>query len=122
MSENPPNNKTTNGTGSGTKHDTTSSQAVAGRELEKLGAYLPELSKCISRHDIYRFRELASGLTQSLEKLDLTDLSKKLRQLNGKCVTAQDLVLNEIEIQELMKELVNNPTVAGEAGKQRKAS
>jgi hypothetical protein len=125
MNETPRKNEINNVTDSqtsGSKQKASSSESVTGGELEKLSAYLPELSKCISQHDIYRFRELASLLRQSLEKLELTDLSKKLQQLNTKCVTAQDLVLNEIEIQELIKELVNISTMSGQTGKHDKAS
>ena len=78
------------------------------QQLEKLSAYLPELSACISRHDIYQFQELTSGVEKLLETLQLTDLLKQMQRLHAKCVTAQDLVLNEIEIQDLIQALRNN--------------
>lgn len=78
------------------------------QQLEKLSAYLPELSACMSRHDIYRFQELTFAVEKLLEKLELTDLLKQMQRLHAKCVTAQDLVLNEIEIQDLIQALTNN--------------
>ena len=78
------------------------------QQLEKLSAYLPELSSCMSRHDIYQFQELTSGVENLLKTLDLTDLLKQMQRLHAKCVTAQDLVLNEIEIQDLIQALRNN--------------
>ena len=100
---------------------------IADNELtisdsEKLSGYLVELSACISKHDIYRFRELAPALKHLLENLELTDLSKQLQQLHQKCVTAQDLVLNEIEIQELITKLTSTSTIAANTRKHGKGS
>ena len=86
-------------------------EAFSVQRLEKLSAYLPELSACTGRHDIYRFLELTADVEKLLETLQLTDLLKQTRRVNAKCITAQDMVLNEIEIQELIQALRNKSRV-----------
>ena|SRR5687768_4674828 len=105
MNETPRKKESTKAADNGMAHPQNEANSTEAQQLEKLSGYLPELSACMSRHDIYRFQELTSGVEKLLESLELTDLLKHLQRLHAKCVTAQDLVLNEIEIQELLKDL-----------------
>jgi hypothetical protein len=55
----------------------------------------------------YYFRQLIDKLTARFAFVGLTDLADKFTHLNRKCITAQDLVLYEIEIQQLILRMLS---------------
>ena len=82
---------------------------TARREFEKYVNHLPEtlsdLRQSFNTHDIFFFKQLIHKLIPQLKAVGLADLTRKLSDLDAKCMTAKELVLYEIEIQEILSEI-----------------
>src|SRR5690349_6603446 len=82
---------------------------IVRRQFEKYVNHLPEtlsdLSQSLNTRDIFFFKQLIHKLIPQLKAVGLADLTKRLSDLDGKCITAKELVLYELEIQDILNEI-----------------
>jgi hypothetical protein len=76
--------------------------------LQGLPSHLADFSGAVQRHDIYEFRALIHKLIPSFTYVGLIDVSEKLQEISLKCITAKDMVLYDIEIQDLIKRIISS--------------
>ncbi len=75
------------------------------RYVNHLPEMLGDLRQSLNTRDIYFFKQLIHKLIPQLKAVGLSDLTRKLSDLDAKCVTAKELVLYEIEIQDILSEM-----------------
>ena len=82
---------------------------TARREFEKYVNQLPEtlsdLKQSLNTRDIFSFKQLIHKLIPQGKAVGLADLTRRLSDLDAKCMTAKELVLYEIEIQDILNEI-----------------
>jgi hypothetical protein len=98
--------------------DVEKARAIFAGYLEELPLHLSELRESLDTHNIYLFRPLIEKLMPLFASVGLTDVAEKLNELSTKCITAKDLVLYDIEIQDLIKR-INSSTQGIEEIKSR---
>ena len=82
---------------------------TAHDSLEKYLKNLPEnlfdLSQSFGAHDVFYFKQLINKMIPELKSVGLNEIAEKLKSLDASCITARDMVLHEMEIETVIKEI-----------------
>jgi hypothetical protein len=73
--------------------------------LDELPTNVKLIQESISNKDIERFRQLIHKQKPGYSYVGLTDVTARLEELQTKCLTVNDLMLHEVEIEEVIKKI-----------------